>query len=40
VNFIKKGYGGYPIWTAYTGMGIIIILAVAAIILAKRKGAV
>jgi NSS family neurotransmitter:Na+ symporter len=40
VSFVKKGYGGYPIWTAYTGMGIIVILAVAAIILAKRKGAV
>jgi len=40
VNFIRKGYGGYPIWTTYIGMGFIVVLAIAAIILAKRKGAV
>ena len=40
VNLIKKGYGGYPIWTTYIGGGFIIVLAIAAVILAKRKGAV
>jgi NSS family neurotransmitter:Na+ symporter len=40
VNLIKNGYGGYPIWTTYIGGGVIIIIAIAAIILAKRKGAV
>jgi NSS family neurotransmitter:Na+ symporter len=40
VNLIKKGYGGYPIWTTYLGGGFMIVLAITAIILAKRKGAV
>jgi NSS family neurotransmitter:Na+ symporter len=40
VNLIKEGYGGYPIWTTYIGSGVIIVIAIAAIILAKRKGAV
>lgn len=40
VKLIKEGYGGYAIWTTYIGMGFIIILAFAAVILAKRKGAV
>jgi neurotransmitter:Na+ symporter, NSS family len=40
VNLIKSGYENYPVWTVYTGMGLIFVLAVAAIILAKRKGAV
>ena len=40
INLIKKGYGGYPIWTTYIGGGVIIVIAVAAVILARRKGAV
>ncbi len=40
VKLIKKGYGGYPIWTTYTGLGFILILAIAAGVLAKKKGAV
>ena len=40
VKLIREGYGGYAIWTTYIGMGFIIILAIAAVILAKRKGAV
>jgi NSS family neurotransmitter:Na+ symporter len=36
----NKGYGGYPVWTTYTGFGLIIILAVSAVVLSKRKGAV
>lgn len=40
VKLVKEGYGGYAIWTTYIGMGFIVILAVAAVILAKRKGAV
>jgi len=40
VKLIKNGYGGYPIWTTYIGLGFILISAIFAIILAKIKGAV
>jgi len=40
VKLIKNGYGDYPIWITYSGLGFILILAVFAIILAKRKGVV
>jgi len=40
VKLIKNGYGDYPIWITYGGLGFILILAVSAILLAKRKGAV
>jgi NSS family neurotransmitter:Na+ symporter len=40
VNLIKEGYENYATWTSYLGMGLIFVLAVVAIILAKRKGAV
>jgi len=40
VKLIKNGYGGYPIWTTYIGLGFILISVIFAIILAKIKGAV
>ncbi len=40
IKLVKQGYGGYPIWTTYIGMGIILVLAAVAVILAMRKGAV
>lgn len=40
IELVREGYGGYPMWTSYVGGGLIIVLVIAAIFLARRKGAV
>lgn len=37
-KLIQRGYGGYPIWTAFTGIGLLIILLILSFVFSKRKG--
>jgi NSS family neurotransmitter:Na+ symporter len=36
-KLITEGYGGYPRWTAFTGIGLIVLLIVISFILSKSK---
>jgi len=38
ITLIRKGYGNYPIWTTFIGIGVIVILLILSFILSKRKG--
>lgn len=37
-KLIQRGYGGYPIWTAFTGIGLLIVLLILSFVFSKRKG--
>ncbi|MEA1913100.1 MAG: sodium-dependent transporter [candidate division WOR-3 bacterium] len=38
IKLIQNGYGNYPIWTIFTGMGFIVLLLILSVILSRRKG--
>lgn len=37
-ELIKKGYGGYPIWATYTGIGILVLIVILSVVLSKIRG--
>ncbi|MCK4420495.1 sodium-dependent transporter, partial [candidate division WOR-3 bacterium] len=38
IKLIQKGYGNYPVWTAFSGIGLIILLIVLSFILSRKRG--
>lgn len=38
IKLIQFGYGGYPVWTAFIGIGLIILLVILLFIFVKKRG--